>query len=152
MQGLLFPHSRPGHIRASRTTEASKTIAATMVCSRLDFCNSLLAGTSVSNLTRLQRVQNTLARVVTQKPIFHPGHFSFKIQTGTYLTPAKKTWFNKIGSRKFQADIQSEYHWQNPWASSPSTHLSTHFQNLPVFLRYSLLIGNFIPLRLPSLN
>ena len=24
------------------------------------------------------------------KPIFHPGHFSFKIQTGTYLTPAKK--------------------------------------------------------------
>ena len=48
------------------------------------------------------------------KPIFHPGHFSFKIQTGTYLTPAKKTWFAKIGSRKLQADIQSEYHWQNP--------------------------------------
>jgi hypothetical protein len=43
-----------------------------------------------------------------------PGHFSFKIQTGTYLTPAKKTWFAKIGSCKLQADIQSEYHWQNP--------------------------------------
>ena len=44
------------HIRASLTTEASKTIAAAIVGSRLDFCNSLLAGTSVSNLTRLQRV------------------------------------------------------------------------------------------------
>ena len=58
------------HIRPSLTTEASKTIAAAIVGSRLDFCNSLLAGTSVSNLTRLQRVQNTLARVVAQKPRF----------------------------------------------------------------------------------
>ena len=62
------------------------------------------------------------------KPIFHPGHFSFKIQTGTYLTPAKKTWFTKIGSCKLQADIQSEYHWRNPWASSPFMYLSTHFK------------------------
>ena len=59
------------HICASLTTEASKTIAAAaIVGSRLNFCNSLLAGTSVSNLTRLQRVQNTLARVVAQKPRF----------------------------------------------------------------------------------
>ena len=58
------------HIRASLTTEASKTIAAAIVGSRLDFCNSLLAGTSVSNLTRLQHVQNTLARTVAQKPQF----------------------------------------------------------------------------------
>ena len=58
------------HIWASLTTEASKTIAAAIVGSRLDFCNSLLAGTSVSNLTRLQLVQNTLVRVVTQKPRF----------------------------------------------------------------------------------
>ena len=38
--------------------------------SRLDYCNSLLAGTSVLNLSRLQLVQNTLARVVAQKPRF----------------------------------------------------------------------------------
>ena len=58
------------HIRASLTTEASKTIAAVIVGSRFDFCNSLLACTSVSNLARLQRVRNTLARVVAQKPQF----------------------------------------------------------------------------------
>ena len=58
------------HIRASLITEASKTIAAAIVGSRLDYCNSLLAGTSILNLTRNQRVQNTLARVVAQKPWF----------------------------------------------------------------------------------
>ena len=58
------------HIRASLTPEASKTIAAAIVGSRLDFCNFLLAGTSVSNLTHLQRVQNIFARVVAQKPRF----------------------------------------------------------------------------------
>ena len=58
------------HSRASLTTEASKTIAVAIVGSRLDYCNSLLAGTSVSNLTRFQHVQNALARVVTQKPWF----------------------------------------------------------------------------------
>ena len=60
------------HFRASLTTDASKTIAAAIVGSRLDFCNSLLAGTSVSNLTHLQLVQNTLARVVAQI-ISHPS-------------------------------------------------------------------------------
>ena len=50
------------HIQSSLTTEACKTVAAAIVGSRLDYCNSLLAGTSVSNLARLQLVQNTLAR------------------------------------------------------------------------------------------
>ena len=58
------------HIRPSLTTEACKTIAAAIVGSRLDYCNSLLAGTSVSNLAHLQLVQNTLARVVTEKSRF----------------------------------------------------------------------------------
>ena len=58
------------HIRSSLTTEACKTVAAAIVGLRLDYCNSLLAGTSVSNLARLQLVQNTLARVVAQKSRF----------------------------------------------------------------------------------
>ena len=96
---VCFFHIRAlRHIRASPTTEASKTIAAAIVDSWLDFCNSLLAGTSISNLTRLQLVQNTLARVVAQKPRFchitpvlfdlHwlPVHhrISFKIATVTF--------------------------------------------------------------------
>ena len=41
------------HIRSSLTAEAAKTVATAIVGSRLDYCNSLLAGTSVSNLSRL---------------------------------------------------------------------------------------------------
>ena len=75
MQGLFFHIRALRHIRVSLahttgTTEASKTIAAAIVDSRLDFCNSLLAGTSVSNLAHFKLVQNTLARVVAQKPRF----------------------------------------------------------------------------------
>ena len=58
------------HIRSSLTVEAAKTVATAIVGSRLDYCNSLLTGTSVSNLPRLQLVQNTLARVVAQKSRF----------------------------------------------------------------------------------
>ena len=82
-----FSHIRAlRHIRASLTTEASKTIAAAIVGSWLDFCNSLLAGTSVSNLTGLQHVQNTLARVVAQKTSVLPHHtcsFGFALAPGS---------------------------------------------------------------------
>ena len=55
------------HVWSSLTTEACKTVAVAIVGSRLDYCNSILAGTFVSNLARLQLVQNSLAPVVTQK-------------------------------------------------------------------------------------
>lgn len=56
------------HIRPLLTIDAAKLIASAIVGSRLDYCNSLLFGTSERNLDRLQRVQNTLARVVLQAP------------------------------------------------------------------------------------
>jgi len=42
-----------------------QAIASTMVSSRLDYCNLVLSGTSLANLNKLQRVQNTAARIVT---------------------------------------------------------------------------------------
>ena len=53
------------HVRTSLTLDVAKTIACSIVGSRLDYCNSLFTGLSVKNLDRLQLVQNTLARVVT---------------------------------------------------------------------------------------
>ena len=61
---------RQHHIQSSLTAEAAKKVATAIVGSRLDYCNSLLAGTSVSNLSRLQLVQNNRARVVVQKTRF----------------------------------------------------------------------------------
>ena len=62
------------HIRSSLTIDAAKTVASAIVGSRLDYCNSLLACTSVLNLSYLQLVQNTLARVVAQKPLLLSHH------------------------------------------------------------------------------
>jgi hypothetical protein len=56
------------HVRPCLTPEAARTISIGLVTSRLDYCNSLLYGTSESNLDKLQRVQNDLARVVLREP------------------------------------------------------------------------------------
>jgi len=59
------------HIRALRQVRQSlpdhvaRIVAAcSIVGSRLDYCNSLFVGMTDCNLKKLQRVQNTLARVV----------------------------------------------------------------------------------------
>ena len=56
------------HVRRSVTFEATKTIVHGLVTARLDYCNSLLLGTSKSNIAKLQHVQNDLARVVLRAP------------------------------------------------------------------------------------
>ena len=53
------------HIRPLLDRATSNTVACSIVSTRLDYCNSLLFGTSTKNVQRLQRIQNTLARVVT---------------------------------------------------------------------------------------
>jgi hypothetical protein len=55
------------HIRESLPDEVVKTVACSVIGSRLDYCNALLTGMSKSNFNKLQRVQNTLARVVLRQ-------------------------------------------------------------------------------------
>ena len=52
------------HIRAALTQEMANSVAVSLVTSRLDYANSLLFGTSQANLNKLQRIQNTLAKLV----------------------------------------------------------------------------------------
>ena len=49
-------------------TLTSTALADALVSSRLDYCNSLLASVPATYLKKLQRVQNSLARVVTLSP------------------------------------------------------------------------------------
>ena len=47
-----------------------KTIVHACIISKLDYCNSLLYGLPSSQIRRLQRVQNTCARLICSQPRF----------------------------------------------------------------------------------
>ena len=63
------------------------SIAASVVSSRLDYCNSLLVKTTEHNLKRLQSVQNSLARVVSQAPWSVP---SLDLLRGLHWLPIRQ--------------------------------------------------------------
>jgi hypothetical protein len=52
-------------IRNYITRQSANTVAVSLVLSRLDYCNSLLAGLPQTQIKRLQAAQNAAARVVT---------------------------------------------------------------------------------------
>ena len=111
------------HIRSSLTTEAAKTVAVAIIGSRLDYCNSLLAGTSASNLARLQLVQNTLARDVAQKSRY--CHIT-PVLAGLHWLPVRHRINFKIATTAFQV-----LHHQQPLYTLlrffQGTHLHDHF-------------------------
>ena len=53
-------------IRKSLSLDLAKQIAVALVSSKLDYCNSLFHNMPEKDIARLQRVQNCLARVVTE--------------------------------------------------------------------------------------
>ena len=52
------------HVSQSLPDDIARTVACSIVGSRLDYCNALYAGMTKQNFAKLQRIQNTLARVV----------------------------------------------------------------------------------------
>jgi len=48
--------------------DTAVTLACSIVATRLDYCNSVLNGITNTNISKLQRVQNKLARVVCKAP------------------------------------------------------------------------------------
>ena len=63
---LYFQLRRINKICSFLTVDAANTLA--FILSRLDYCNSLLAGLPGHNLAQLQRIQNTAARFALRKP------------------------------------------------------------------------------------
>ena len=51
-------------IRHLLPLSAATALANSLVSSKLDYCNSLYSGISQANLNKLQRIQNSLARVI----------------------------------------------------------------------------------------
>jgi len=59
---------RISHVRDILTEEATRSLVQAMVTSRLDYGNGLLIGLPRTVLNRLQRAQNTAARLITRIP------------------------------------------------------------------------------------
>lgn len=63
-KAAYFQLRRIANIRRYLTTAAAQSLVNALVTSRLDYCNSLLVGLPGVLLKKLQRVQNTAARVI----------------------------------------------------------------------------------------
>ena len=74
------------HIRKSLTDEMAKAVAVYLVQSCLDYAYSLLYGISKTNLNKLQRVQNSLARIVLRR---HPGYASSCLLSELHWLPTE---------------------------------------------------------------
>jgi len=97
-QSCFFHIKALRHIRTCLDTQTASTIAHALVNSRLDYANSVLYGAPDSAILKLQRIQNTLARIVLQSdsrtpagPLLEQLHWlpvysriHFKLATITY--------------------------------------------------------------------
>ena len=55
-----------GKARRVLTEDATKTVMQSLVMSRLDYCNALLIGIQQDLIAKLQRLQNSAARIVSR--------------------------------------------------------------------------------------
>ena len=63
-----FEHCRLASIRRFLTSTATATIVSAFVLSRIDYCNSLLFGSTHDVTSHLQRIQNYAALVILRHP------------------------------------------------------------------------------------
>ena len=62
---------RLAHLRPYLNMDAMKKLVSAFVLSRLHYCNSLFAGLSNDKITKLQRIQNNVARLALKQPKHH---------------------------------------------------------------------------------
>ena len=138
------------HVRRGLIFESAEMIALGFVTFRLDYCNSLMYGTSKANIGRLQHVQYDLARVVLQaawnsssKPLFKHLHWLpvlqmiiFKIALVTFnVQTFKQPSYFSLDNYTPSRDLSSEgqHFLQIPFRKSAATRRSFAFAALTVW-------------------
>ena len=112
------------HIRAMRHVQSClppqllQTVACSIVTAKLDYCNSLLYGTSNANITKLQQVQNSLARLVTRtrkydhiSPVLAKLHW---LPVSSRITYKIATLTSKVLTSNQPAYLSSTIHLRQP--------------------------------------
>ena len=130
---------------------------------RLDYCNSLLYGVSGSDIHRLQRVQNTLARVVTRaRPFTHAPpllqslhwlpikfriHFKLMLLTFKTLQAGQPSYLNSLLAKATPSRILRSN--QGPLLTIPRVKTVTGSR---AFSSCAPVLWNSLPLSLRSLD
>lgn len=66
-KNLYFQLHKIGSIRKYLSFDVSKILITSLILSKLDFCNSLLAGLPKESIHHLQILQNIAAKIITQR-------------------------------------------------------------------------------------
>ena len=66
VRSMYFEIRNISRLKSFLDTESVKKLVVSLVLSRLDYCNSLLVGITAEKLTKLQRAQNSAARLVLE--------------------------------------------------------------------------------------
>ena len=66
-KSLNFQLYKIASIRQFLTTEVTRQLVTSLILSKLDYCNALLAGVTKDKLSKLQMIQNNAARLITKK-------------------------------------------------------------------------------------
>ena len=114
------------HTCANKMHNSTIILENSLVSSKLDYCNSLYYGLSAVSLDRLQKVQNSLARVVDPS-----------VRVTTILLPHLKNFIGFLFISVFISKLPL----------SPSKHFKTfNLPTCPISLLRTLLLETFDPL------
>ena len=87
-------------IRKYLSVKTARTFGHAVVIGRLDYCNSLLYGLPMKSISKLQRVQNTAARLITNTPRY--DHVTPVLRSLHWLAVKERVTF-KILTLSFKA-------------------------------------------------
>ena len=92
-------------IRHLLPLSAATALANSLVSSKLDYCNSLHSGKSQANLNKLQRIQNSLARVITNTSKYQ--HITPTLKSYTGFQSNKESITNSVFSHTKHLQINN---------------------------------------------
>ena len=92
-------------IRHLLPLSTATALANSLVSSKLDYCNSLYSGISQANLNKLQRIQNSLARVITNTSKYQ--HITPTLKNYTGFQSNKESITNSVFSHTKHLQINN---------------------------------------------
>jgi len=90
-------------IRPYLDLHTAKTVATSIVHSKLDYCNSLYYGLPKFQINRLQKIQNALARTVVRAPKFK--HITPILKSLHWLKVSERIEYKIISLTKFSIPL-----------------------------------------------